>query len=184
MKFDLEGSGRSSLARAIEDAYQFSSRALLRFVRVCGSCLAHLSWQTFLLRSFVCLFCLTFDSYPLHAQLTLPLTHIRTHTHTLPLSLFLCPPHAPSLLEEQYSLSSHLRSLRRFFLLEHGDFFIQVNSATLLHTVLRVTLLCYSALHCTASHCVDIVYTVLLVVSDVLSLLFHSHHHLLCHHSD
>jgi hypothetical protein len=30
LKFDLEGSGRSSLARAIEDAYQFSSRALLR----------------------------------------------------------------------------------------------------------------------------------------------------------
>ena len=31
-----------------------------------------------------------------------------------------------SLLEEQYNLSTHLRSLRRFFLLEHGDFFIQV----------------------------------------------------------
>ena len=29
------------------------------------------------------------------------------------------------LLETQYRLSSHLRSLRRFFLLEHGDFFIQ-----------------------------------------------------------
>jgi gamma-tubulin complex component 2 len=30
-----------------------------------------------------------------------------------------------SLLEQQYSLSLHLRSLRRFFLLEHGDFFTQ-----------------------------------------------------------
>lgn len=30
-----------------------------------------------------------------------------------------------SLLEEQYCLSAHLRSLSRFFLLEHGDFFIQ-----------------------------------------------------------
>lgn len=29
------------------------------------------------------------------------------------------------LLEEKYSLSQHLRSLRRFFLLEHGDFFVQ-----------------------------------------------------------
>lgn len=32
LKFDLEGSGRSSMAKAIEDAYQFSSRALLRWV--------------------------------------------------------------------------------------------------------------------------------------------------------
>ena len=30
LKFDLEGSGRSSMANAIEDAYLFSSRALLR----------------------------------------------------------------------------------------------------------------------------------------------------------
>ena len=70
LRFDLDGSsagqgggvgggGGTSLARAIEDAYQFSSRALL------------------------------------------------------------------SLLEEQYCLSAHLRSLSRFFLLEHGDFFIQ-----------------------------------------------------------
>jgi hypothetical protein len=29
------------------------------------------------------------------------------------------------LLESGYGLSSHLSSLRRFFLLEHGDFFIQ-----------------------------------------------------------
>lgn len=29
------------------------------------------------------------------------------------------------LLEKQYSLSTHLRSLRRFFLFEHGDFFTQ-----------------------------------------------------------
>lgn len=29
------------------------------------------------------------------------------------------------LLEEKYNLSSHIRSLRRFFLLEHGDFFLQ-----------------------------------------------------------
>ena len=29
------------------------------------------------------------------------------------------------LLEEQFGLSSHLKSLRRFFLLEHGDFFTQ-----------------------------------------------------------
>lgn len=29
------------------------------------------------------------------------------------------------LLERQYSLSTHLRSLRRFFLFEHGDFFTQ-----------------------------------------------------------
>ena len=67
LHFDLDGSnagqgtgtGGTSLARAIEDAYQFSSRALL------------------------------------------------------------------SLLEEQYCLRAHLRSLSRFFLLEHGDFFIQ-----------------------------------------------------------
>lgn len=59
LKFHLEGSGRNSLARAIEEAHTFSSRALL------------------------------------------------------------------SLLEEQYNLSAHLRSLSRFFLLEHGDFFIQ-----------------------------------------------------------
>jgi hypothetical protein len=63
LQFDLDGSSGSSsgtsLARAIEEAYQFSSRALL------------------------------------------------------------------SLLEEQYCLSAHLRSLSRFFLLEHGDFFIQ-----------------------------------------------------------
>ena len=64
LQFDLDGSGigsggSTSLARAIEEAYQFSSRALL------------------------------------------------------------------SLLEEQYCLSAHLRSLSRFFLLENGDFFIQ-----------------------------------------------------------
>ena len=64
LQFDLDGSGigsggSASLARAIEEAYQFSSRALL------------------------------------------------------------------SLLEEQYCLSAHLRSLSRFFLLENGDFFIQ-----------------------------------------------------------
>ena len=29
------------------------------------------------------------------------------------------------MLEEQHGLSAHLRSLRRFFLLEHGDFFTQ-----------------------------------------------------------
>lgn len=29
------------------------------------------------------------------------------------------------LLEDKYSLSDHFRSLRRFFLLEHGDFFVQ-----------------------------------------------------------
>jgi hypothetical protein len=53
------GTGTHSLAHAVEEAYAFSSRALLR------------------------------------------------------------------LLEQQYGLSGHLRSLRRFFLLEHGDFFIQ-----------------------------------------------------------
>lgn len=29
------------------------------------------------------------------------------------------------ILEEKYKLSSHMKSLRRFFLLEHGDFFVQ-----------------------------------------------------------
>lgn len=33
------------------------------------------------------------------------------------------------LLEGRYHLSSHLRSLRRFFLLEHGDFFLQLMDA-------------------------------------------------------
>jgi Gamma tubulin complex component C-terminal len=59
LRFDLEGGGGSSLALAIEEAYIFSSRALLR------------------------------------------------------------------LLEEQYNLTAHLKSLSSFFLLEHGDFFIQ-----------------------------------------------------------
>jgi Gamma tubulin complex component C-terminal len=59
LTFDLEGGGGSSLALAIEEAYIFSSRALLR------------------------------------------------------------------LLEEQYNLTAHLKSLSSFFLLEHGDFFIQ-----------------------------------------------------------
>jgi hypothetical protein len=59
LHLEREGNDTHSLARAVEEAHAFSSRALLR------------------------------------------------------------------LLEQQYGLSGHLQSLRRFFLLEHGDFFIQ-----------------------------------------------------------
>ena len=58
-QFKLESDCSTKIPKAIDDAYQFSSRALLR------------------------------------------------------------------MLEEKFELSVHLRSLRRFFLLEHGDFFIQ-----------------------------------------------------------
>jgi hypothetical protein len=110
-------------------------------------------------------------THTLSLSLSLFLSHTHTHTHTHTHSHSLVVSLTHSLLEEQYSLSSHLRSLRRFFLLEHGDFFIQV-----LHAALCI-------LYCTVHvmYCVNIVYIVLVAVFFTLYLLRHDHsHHLFC----
>ena len=62
------------------------------------------------------------------------------HHATSPIPLLSLP--FSSLLEEQYNLSTHLRSLRRFFLLEHGDFFIQVRTRMRMRMRMRARMMC------------------------------------------